>query len=307
MWQRLFCSGALLRLAAILFWCLAACAGPDVLDSSRVDPNAIWAKFMLDSESDSQKVLAAAQFRLNNESGAIVKLSAPSSVVVDDVPMELEADRAAALELDGNHYSLNLVAPEPKQRFSFVWTRPDSQTTTHVLERLPALRLKPETVPQKQFNRVQLSASIEGWEALDSDVQVVCLLEATDAALKEQAGANFAADSALEGAPVPNSTGLGAVIGAPSPTPPPAAPSQAPGLAGAQPSGSVSLISELRYSVPFGGSCLFTAEQLQQFRLGRARLRVVAQKTLASSVAASNVTLLYSRTWGPSALLEIVD
>jgi hypothetical protein len=59
--------------------------------------------------------------------------------------------------------------------------------------------------------------------------------------------------------------------------------------------------------VPYGASCLFSAEELQKFAVGPAKLRIISEKSQDGPNGHPKGGNIASRTWSQSLLIDVSE
>lgn len=155
---------------------LLGCGSNDTMDSEDVNENRIHRNYRLSWDADSRELAATAQFRAGGASGTTVRLTAPSEVRFDDVPMNVvDGDRQVA-NLSGTWYRRSSYVDTTTGPYRIHWQRRDGRIFENVLELPQGFELvEPEA--NAQLTPGQPWRFVLGGASLAADVELSVSVE----------------------------------------------------------------------------------------------------------------------------------
>jgi hypothetical protein len=256
----------------IVITALSACGGALVLscsdtkplDSSKVDPKAIWGEYRADSDESSRETKVSVSLRFRSESGTPIRLSDPSRITLEQADLRFTADKKPDFKFEDPSYLMRLVpdrsvpenpAPTAQEELAVIWVQKDGTEFRNTLPLAQVPRLSTAGVPVAVSKRSGLQVRFESVANPNSSQQsrtkLRCVLTSK--------------------APAENTTPAPTATSTQSPQP------AQPGAT--QPTPIPATRREQSVNAEWNGGCFFSANDLADFVIGQAELRVIGERS----------------------------
>ena len=241
-----------------------SCSDTKPLDSSKVDPKAIWGDYRTDSDEASRETKISVGLRFRSETGTPIRLSDPSRVTLAQAELRFTADNKPDFKFEDSNYVMRLIpdrstpqnpAPASQDELAVIWIQKDGTEFRNTLPLAHVPKLATTGVPVAASKRSGLQVRFESTAAPDLNQQSKTKLRCV---LTSKAPANSSSP-----APITN----------PTASPQPAQPGAA------QPTPIPATRREQSVSADWGGGCFFSAGDLADFVLGQAELRIIGERS----------------------------
>jgi hypothetical protein len=240
---------------------LVSCSDTKPLDSSKVDPKAIWGDYRADSDEASGATKISVGLRFRSETGTPIRLSDPARISLEEADLRFTADKKPDFKFEDSSYVMRLIpdssapqnpAPSALNEVAVIWTQKDGTEFRNTLALAHVPRLATTGVPVAASKRSGLQVRFESDAKPDANQQAKTKLRCV----------------LTSKAPVENTT--------PAPI---ATPTQSPQPGVSQPTPIPATRREKSVSAEWSGGCFFSASDLADFVLGLAELRVIGERS----------------------------
>lgn len=244
---------------------LLACSNNKPLDSSKVDPKAIWGDYRAESDESSGETKLLVSLRFRSESGTPIKLAEPSRITLEQDSLRFTADKKPDFKFEDSNYVMRLVPdrstpavppPAAQNEIALIWIQKDGTEFRNVVPLAHVPRIATTGVPVAASRRTGLQVRFESATNPDtiqrSNTRLTCLLVSK---------APADASGALPTAPAPTEPPQSNQPGQPSPSPAPAP------------------LREQSVFAEWSSGCFFSATDLNNFALGSAELKVIGVRS----------------------------